>query len=247
MPLISSLLHLNRSHDHSKESPDALLPTVGGQTALDIAISLYKTGILKKFHVSLIGANIEAIQKAEDREKFKHSMDLVNIDTARGGFANSFINAMTIIEDIPFPVIIRPSFTLGGSGGSVAYNIEEFKDLVEKGLSSSPINEVLIEESLLGWKEYEMEVIRDSADNAIIICSIENIDPMGIHTGDSITVAPIQTLTDKEYQKMRNWSIKCLRQIGVDTGGSNVQFAVNQKNGRMIIIEMNLGLVDLLH
>ncbi len=222
-----------------KESPDALLPTVGGQTALDIAISLYKTGILKKFHVSLIGANIEAIQKAEDREKFKHSMDLVNIDTARGGFANSFINAMTIIEDIPFPVIIRPSFTLGGSGGSVAYNIEEFKDLVEKGLSSSPINEVLIEESLLGWKEYEMEVIRDSADNAIIICSIENIDPMGIHTGDSITVAPIQTLTDKEYQKMRNWSIKCLRQIGVDTGGSNVQFAVNPKNGRMIIIEMN--------
>ena len=222
-----------------KESPDALLPTVGGQTALDIAISLYKTGILKKFQVSLIGANIEAIQKAEDREKFKHSMDLVNIDTARGGFANSFINAMTIIEDIPFPVIIRPSFTLGGSGGSVAYNIEEFKDLVEKGLSSSPINEVLIEESLLGWKEYEMEVIRDSADNAIIICSIENIDPMGIHTGDSITVAPIQTLTDKEYQKMRNWSIQCLRQIGVDTGGSNVQFAVNPKNGRMIIIEMN--------
>jgi len=222
-----------------KESPDALLPTVGGQTALDITIDLYKSGILEKFNVKLIGANIEAIEKAEDREKFKKAMDSINIDTARGGFANSTQSAIKIIEDIPFPVIIRPSFTLGGTGGSVAYNIEEFNDLVEKGLSSSPINEVLIEESLLGWKEYEMEVIRDSIDNTIIICSIENIDPMGIHTGDSITVAPIQTLTDKEYQKMRNWSIQCLRKIGVDTGGSNVQFAVNPTNGRMIIIEMN--------
>ena len=222
-----------------KESPDALLPTVGGQTALDTAISLYKSDILEKFNVKLIGANIEAIVKAEDREKFKKSMDAISIDTAKGGFANSIEKALDIIEDIPFPVIIRPSFTLGGTGGSVAYNIEEFKDLVEKGLSSSPINEVLIEESLLGWKEFEMEVVRDTADNTIIICSIENIDPMGIHTGDSITVAPIQTLSDKEYQKMRNWSILCLRQIGVDTGGSNVQFAVNPTNGRMIIIEMN--------
>ena len=222
-----------------KESPDALLPTVGGQTALDTAISLYKSDILEKFNVKLIGANIEAIVKAEDREKFKKSMDAISIDTAKGGFANSIEKALDIIEDIPFPVIIRPSFTLGGTGGSVAYNIEEFKDLVEKGLSSSPINEVLIEESLLGWKEFEMEVVRDTVDNTIIICSIENIDPMGIHTGDSITVAPIQTLSDKEYQKMRNWSILCLRQIGVDTGGSNVQFAVNPTNGRMIIIEMN--------
>ena len=222
-----------------KESPDALLPTVGGQTALDTTITLYKSGILEKFNVRLIGANIEAIEKAEDREKFKKSMDSIGIDTAKGGFANSIEKALNIIEDIPFPVIIRPSFTLGGTGGSVAYNIEEFNDLIEKGLSSSPINEVLVEESLLGWKEYEMEVVRDSADNTIIICSIENIDPMGIHTGDSITVAPIQTLSDKEYQKMRNWSILCLRQIGVDTGGSNVQFAVNPINGRMIIIEMN--------
>ena len=222
-----------------KEKPDALLPTVGGQTALDVAVSLYQSGILNKYNVELIGANVQAINKAENRELFKKEMDKVGIDTARGGFANTANEANKIIEDIPFPIIIRPSFTLGGTGGSIAYNIEEFNSLVEQGLSASPISEILIEESLLGWKEFEMEVVRDCSDNAIIVCSIENVDPMGIHTGDSITVAPSQTLTDKEYQKMRNWSIKCLRVIGVDTGGSNVQFAVNPNNGRMIIIEMN--------
>ena len=222
-----------------KERPDVLLPTVGGQTALDTAIALHKNGILKKFNVELIGANVEAIKEAEDREKFKVAMEAIGIETARGGFATSLESADKIIQDIPFPVIIRPSFTMGGTGGSVAYNAEEFHQLVGAGLSASPISEVLIEESLLGWKEYEVEVVRDSADNAIIICSIENIDPMGVHTGDSITVAPAQTLTDKEYQQMRNWSIQCLRKIGVDTGGSNVQFTVNPKTGRTIIIEMN--------
>ncbi|SVB80783.1 uncharacterized protein METZ01_LOCUS233637, partial [marine metagenome] len=222
-----------------KEKPDALLPTVGGQTALDTAMALYENGILQKHNIELIGANVKAIQRAENREEFKKAMDGIGIETARGGFANTLEEADKIIEDIPFPVIIRPSFTMGGTGGSVAYNIEEFHDLVDKGLSASPISEILIEESLLGWKEFEMEVVRDGADNAIIICSIENIDPMGVHTGDSITVAPAQTLSDKEYQKMRNWSIECLRTIGVDTGGSNVQFAVNPNNGRMIIIEMN--------
>ena len=221
------------------EQPDALLPTVGGQTALDAAMALYENGVLKKYNVELIGANVEAIRKAENREEFKIAMDKVGIETARGGFANTLEEADKTIEDIPFPVIIRPSFTMGGTGGSVAYNIEEFHDLVEQGLFASPISKVLIEESLLGWKEFEMEVVRDGADNAIIICSIENLDPMGVHTGDSITVAPAQTLTDKEYQKMRNWSIQCLRTIGVDTGGSNVQFAVNPVDGRMIIIEMN--------
>jgi len=222
-----------------KERPDALLPTVGGQTALDTAMALHENGVLEKYNVELIGANVDAIQEAEDREKFKVAMDEIGIETARGGFASSLESADKVIQDIPFPVIIRPSFTMGGTGGSVAYNGEEFHQLVETGLSASPISEVLIEESLLGWKEYEMEVVRDCADNAIIICSIENIDPMGVHTGDSITVAPAQTLTDKEYQKMRNWSIQCLRKIGVDTGGSNVQFAVNPETGRTIIIEMN--------
>ena len=222
-----------------KERPDALLPTVGGQTALDIAIKIEKAGILKKYNVELIGANVDAIEKAEDREKFKTLMDNIGIETAQGGFVNSLDDAQKMIDVIPFPMIIRPSFTMGGTGGSVAYNIEEFQELVEKGLSASPINEVLIEESLLGWKEFEMEVVRDRNDNAIIVCSIENIDPMGVHTGDSITVAPSQTLSDKEYQIMRNWSIECLRTIGVDTGGSNVQFAVHPESGRMIIIEMN--------
>ena len=222
-----------------KERPDALLPTVGGQTALDTAMALHENGVLEKYNVELIGANVDAIQEAEDREKFKVAMEAIGIETARGGFAKSLVSADKVIQDIPFPVIIRPSFTMGGTGGSVAYNGEEYHQLVEIGLSASPIGEVLIEESLLGWKEYEMEVIRDSADNAIIICSIENIDPMGVHTGDSITVAPAQTLTDKEYQKMRNWSIQCLRKIGVDTGGSNVQFTVNPETGRTIIIEMN--------
>ena len=221
------------------EKPDAILPTVGGQTALDIAMQLYENDILKKYNVELIGANYIAIQKAENREKFKFYMDKAGIPTAKGGFVNTIDDAINLIDSIGFPIIIRPSFTLGGTGGSAAYNIEEFTELIENGLRASPIHEVLIEESLLGWKEYEMEVIRDKNDNAIIICSIENVDPMGVHTGDSITVAPSQTLSDKEYQKMRNWSIKCLRTIGVDTGGSNVQFAVNPDNGRMLIIEMN--------
>ena len=222
-----------------KESPDAILPTVGGQTALDIVISLEQEGILKKYDVELIGANIDSIQKAENREEFKNAMDKVGINTAKGGFAKTKAQALNIIKSMQFPIIIRPSFTLGGTGGSVAYNIEEFNKLIEMGLNASPICEVLVEESLIGWKEYEMEVVRDSNDNAVIVCSIENLDPMGIHTGDSITVAPAQTLTNKEYQKMRDWSILCLRTIGVDTGGSNVQFAINPDNGRMIIIEMN--------
>jgi len=222
-----------------KERPDVILPTVGGQTALDLAIKLDEQGVLKKFGVELIGADVDAINKAEDREKFKSIMDSVGIDTAKGGFAQSVTSALNIVESTGFPAIIRPSFTMGGTGGATAYNLEEFRDLVEKGISASPIGEVLIEESLLGWKEFEMEVVRDKKDNAIIVCSIENIDPMGVHTGDSITVAPALTLTDKEYQKMRNWSIQCLRVIGVETGGSNVQFAVDPITGRMIVIEMN--------
>ena len=222
-----------------KEKPDAILPTVGGQTGLNIAIELHKKGVLDSYDVKLIGAQVAAIEKAEDREKFKKEMDRVGINTAQGGFIHSLGQANLLLETIEFPIIIRPSFTLGGTGGSVAYNYEEFQDLVEKGLQASPITEVLIEESLLGWKEFELEVIRDKADNAIIICSIENIDPMGVHTGDSVTVAPAMTLSDKELQIMRNWSLLCLRTIGVETGGSNVQFAVNPDNGKCIIIEMN--------
>ncbi|MAM48679.1 MAG: carbamoyl phosphate synthase large subunit, partial [Gammaproteobacteria bacterium] len=222
-----------------KEKPDAILPTVGGQTALNIAMDLHKLGILEKCGSKLIGAQVDAIEKAEDRERFKEAMDTVGIDTAQGGFSHSWQEAETLLDTIQFPIIIRPSFTLGGTGSSVAYNYEEFQGLVENGLNASPITEVLIEESLLGWKEFELEVIRDKADNVIIVCSIENIDPMGVHTGDSVTVAPAMTLTDKEFQRMRNWAIKCLRTIGVETGGSNVQFAVNPENGRMIIIEMN--------
>ena len=223
----------------SKENPDAILPTVGGQTALNLAIELSDKGILKKYNVELIGAQIDAIQKAEDREKFKEAMDQVSIETAQGNFIYNWDQAKRLINNISFPVIIRPSFTLGGTGGSVAYNFDEFQNFVEKGLAASPISEVLIEESLIGWKEFELEVIRDKNDNVIIICSIENVDPMGVHTGDSITVAPAMTLSDKEFQKMRNWAIQCLRTIGVETGGSNVQFAVNPDDGRMIIIEMN--------
>ena len=222
-----------------KEKPDAILPTVGGQTALNIVMDLHKLGILEKYGSELIGAQVDAIEKAEDRERFKEAMDTVGIDTAQGGFSHSWQEAETLLDTIQFPIIIRPSFTLGGTGSSVAYNYEEFQGLVENGLNASPITEVLIEESLLGWKEFELEVIRDKADNVIIVCSIENIDPMGVHTGDSVTVAPAMTLTDKEFQRMRNWAIKCLRTIGVETGGSNVQFAVNPENGRMIIIEMN--------
>mgnify|MGYP006234245951 FL=1 len=221
------------------EKPNAILPTVGGQTGLNLAMELHKQGILDSNNVELIGAQVAAIEKAEDRERFKESMDSVGIQTAKGGFVKSWKEAESMLDPIQFPIIIRPSFTLGGTGGSVAYNFEEFQSLVEKGLQASPITEVLIEESLLGWKEFELEVVRDKADNVVIICSIENIDPMGVHTGDSITVAPSMTLSDKEMQKMRDWSILCLRTIGVETGGSNVQFAVNPSNGRCIIIEMN--------
>ncbi|MBT6413160.1 MAG: carbamoyl-phosphate synthase large subunit, partial [Candidatus Marinimicrobia bacterium] len=222
-----------------KEKPDAILPTVGGQTALNLTMALHKLGILEKYNVQLIGAQVDAIDKAEDRERFKEAMDAIGIDTAQGGFVHSWKEAESQLHFMNFPIIIRPSFTMGGTGGSVAYNFDEFQELIENGLNASPITEVLMEESLLGWKEFELEVIRDTADNAIIICSIENIDPMGVHTGDSVTVAPAMTLTDKEYQKMRNWAILCLRTIGVETGGSNVQFAVNPKDGRMIVIEMN--------
>ncbi|MFL2998799.1 MAG: carbamoyl-phosphate synthase large subunit [Candidatus Neomarinimicrobiota bacterium] len=222
-----------------KEKPDAILPTVGGQTALNLAIELYNKKVLQDYNVTLIGAQVDAIEKAEDRERFKNEMDSIGIDTANGGFVHSMQEANKLLKSMSFPIIIRPSFTMGGTGGSVAYNYDEFEDLIDKGLNASPTNEVLMEESLLGWKEYELEVIRDTNDNVIIVCSIENLDPMGIHTGDSITIAPSMTLSDKEFQKMRNWSIRCLRKIGVETGGSNVQFAVNPKNGRCIIIEMN--------
>ena len=222
-----------------KERPDAILPTVGGQTALNLTMDLHKLGILEKYNVQLIGAQVDAIDKAEDRERFKEAMDDIGIETAQGGFVHSWQEAESQLQDLQLPIIIRPSFTMGGTGGSIAYNFDEFQELIENGLNASPITEVLMEESLLGWKEFELEVVRDTADNVIIICSIENIDPMGIHTGDSVTVAPAMTLSDKEYQKMRNWAIQCLRTIGVETGGSNVQFAVNPKNGRMIVIEMN--------
>ncbi|MCL6740221.1 carbamoyl-phosphate synthase large subunit [Sphingomonas sp. RB56-2] len=222
-----------------KERPDALLPTMGGQTALNTALTLNRTGVLQKYGVKLIGAQAEAIDKAEDREKFKVAMDKIGLESARSGIAHNLDDALKLLEVTGLPSIIRPSFTLGGTGGGVAYNREEFVEIVKSGLDASPTNEVLIEESLLGWKEYEMEVVRDRADNAIIICSIENVDPMGVHTGDSITVAPALTLTDKEYQRMRSASIAVLREIGVETGGSNVQFAINPKNGRMIVIEMN--------
>ncbi len=222
-----------------KERPDAMLPTMGGQTALNCALSLNKHGILEKFNVRLIGAQPQAIDKAEDREQFKKAMDRIGLDMARGGFAHSIQEARILAEDIGYPLIIRPSFTLGGSGGGIAYNPEELEQISASGLEASPTDEILVEESMIGWKEFEMEVMRDVNDNCVIICSIENIDPMGVHTGDSITVAPAQTLTDKEYQRMRDASIACLREIGVETGGSNVQFAVSPKDGRLIIIEMN--------
>ena len=222
-----------------KEKPDALLPTMGGQTALNTALTLASKGVLEQFGVELIGAKKEAIDKAEDRELFDKTMKSIGLETPRSGIAHNMEDALEVLEDIGFPCIIRPSFTLGGSGGGIAYNIKEFKTICEKGLDLSPTNELLIDESLIGWKEFELEVVRDSADNCIIICSIENLDPMGVHTGDSITVAPAQTLTDKEYQILRDQSFKILREIGVDTGGSNVQFAVNPDDGRVVVIEMN--------
>ncbi|KPK11359.1 MAG: carbamoyl phosphate synthase large subunit [Acidithiobacillales bacterium SG8_45] len=222
-----------------KERPDALLPTMGGQTGLNCALDLEREGVLKEFGVEMIGATKEAIDKAEDREKFKAAMEGIGLECARGAIAHSIEEAQQVQAMVGFPAIIRPSFTLGGSGGGVAYNKEEFLEICKRGLDASPTCELLIEESILGWKEYEMEVVRDHKDNCIIVCSIENFDPMGVHTGDSITVAPAQTLTDKEYQLMRDASIAVLREIGVDTGGSNVQFAVNPEDGRMVIIEMN--------
>ncbi|MGS1009875.1 carbamoyl-phosphate synthase large subunit [Achromobacter anxifer] len=229
-----------------REKPDALLPTMGGQTALNCALDLAHHGVLKKHNVELIGANEHAIEKAEDRQKFKQAMTDIGLESAKSGVAHSMDEAWEVQRRIAaevgtsgFPAVIRPSFTMGGSGGGIAYNAEEFETICRRGLEASPTSELLIEESLLGWKEFEMEVVRDKADNCIIVCSIENLDPMGVHTGDSITVAPAQTLTDKEYQIMRNASIAVLREIGVDTGGSNVQFAVNPRDGRMIVIEMN--------
>ncbi len=223
----------------AKEKPDAILPTMGGQTALNLAMDLSREGILEKYGVELIGAKPDVIDKAEDRQRFKEAMEKIGLESARSGIAYNMAEAMAVQQRVGFPAVIRPSFTLGGSGGGIAYNMQEFVEICERGLALSPTHELLIEESLLGWKEYEMEVVRDKADNCIIICSIENLDPMGIHTGDSITVAPAQTLTDREYQIMRDASIAVLREIGVDTGGSNVQFAVNPNNGRLIVIEMN--------
>ena len=222
-----------------KERPDAILPTMGGQTALNCALDLHRNGVLEKYKCELIGASPEAIDKAEDRSKFKDAMTKIGLGSARSGIAHSMDDAWAVQKELGFPTIIRPSFTMGGSGGGIAYNEEEFEAICKRGLELSPTTELLIEESLIGWKEYEMEVVRDKADNCIIVCSIENLDPMGVHTGDSITVAPAQTLTDKEYQIMRNASLAVLREIGVDTGGSNVQFSVNPADGRMIVIEMN--------
>ena len=244
-PLLADATYIEPIHWESvekiieKEKPDAILPTMGGQTALNTALSLDKKGILKKHGVILIGANREAIDKAEDRQLFDETMQGIDIETPNSGIAHSMEDALQVQEEIGFPCIIRPSFTMGGTGGGIAYNIDEFKNICEKGLELSPTSELLIDESLIGWKEFEMEVVRDCEDNCIIVCSIENLDPMGVHTGDSITIAPAQTLTDKEYQLMRNASFKILREIGVDTGGSNVQFAINPEDGKMVVIEMN--------
>ena len=244
-PLLADATYIEPIHWESvekiieKEKPDAILPTMGGQTALNTALTLDKKGVLKKHNVILIGANRTAIDKAEDRQLFDETMQAIGLDTPASGIAHSMEDALRVQKEIGFPCIIRPSFTMGGTGGGIAYNISEFKTICEKGLELSPTNELLIDESLIGWKEYEMEVVRDCKDNCIIVCSIENLDPMGIHTGDSITIAPAQTLTDKEFQIMRNASFKILREIGVDTGGSNVQFAVNPDNGKMVVIEMN--------
>jgi carbamoyl-phosphate synthase large subunit len=222
-----------------RERPDALLPTLGGQTALNTVVELAEAGILKKFKVELIGADIKAIKKAEDRSLFKDAMQKIGLDLPRSDKAYTLDESIRVAKSIGFPVIIRPSFTLGGTGGSVAYNLEEFRELARRGLEASMIREILIEESVIGWKEFELEVMRDSKDNCVIVCSIENFDPMGVHTGDSITVAPAQTLTDREYQKMRDAAIACIREIGVATGGSNIQFAVHPQTGRMVVIEMN--------
>ncbi len=223
----------------AREKPDALLPTMGGQTALNLALSLADAGVLNRYGVRLLGANRKAIRLAEDREQFHHAMNDIGLNVPIGGFAKSLEEAKTVIELTGLPVIIRPSFTLGGVGGSIVYNLQEFEERVSWGLSSSPVGEIQIEEALIGWKEFELEVMRDHADQCVVVCSIENIDPLGVHTGDSITVAPQQTLTDKEYQRMRDAAFAVIRKIGVETGGSNIQFAVHPDNGKMVVIEMN--------
>src|SRR5688572_7094548 len=223
----------------AKEKPDALLPTMGGQTALNCALDLADNGVLEKYNVELIGASRDAIRMAEDRELFRVAMAEIGLECPKAEVARNFEQAVEIQAKVGYPTIIRPSFTLGGTGGGIAYNKEEFEDIAKRGLELSPVHEILVEESVLGWKEFEMEVVRDKADNCIIVCSIENFDAMGVHTGDSITVAPAQTLTDKEYQRLRDASIAVLRKIGVDTGGSNVQFGINAKDGRVVVIEMN--------
>ncbi|RPJ82864.1 MAG: carbamoyl-phosphate synthase large subunit, partial [Deltaproteobacteria bacterium] len=222
-----------------KERPDALLPTLGGQTGLNTAVEVARMGVLEKYNVEMIGASIESINKAEDRDLFRKAMNKINLRIPESGIATTMEEVREIAEKIGFPIIVRPSFTLGGTGGGVAYNKEDLEVMAKAGLDASLITQIMLEESVLGWKEYELEVMRDHKDNVVIVCSIENMDPMGIHTGDSITVAPIQTLTDREYQTMRDASIAIIREIGVDTGGSNVQFAVNPKNGEMIVVEMN--------
>ena len=222
-----------------RERPDALLPTLGGQTGLNVAMDLHNAGVLDRFGVEMIGAKPEAIEKAENREKFQTAMRSIGLDLPKGGFAYTLEEAMEVVGDIGYPAIIRPSYTLGGTGAGTAYNAEEFEVAAANGLDLSPTTEILVEESIIGWKEYELEVMRDLADNVVIICSIENLDPMGVHTGDSITVAPAQTLTDKEYQVMRDASLRCIREIGVETGGSNIQFAVDPATGLQVVIEMN--------
>ncbi len=222
-----------------RERPDVLLPTLGGQTALNLTVQLAESGILEKYGVEVIGANYEAIRKAEDRALFKETVEKTGLKVPASGVAYNLDDALGIAGRLGFPLIIRPGFTLGGTGGSIAYNIQEFKELADAGLKLSPVSEILVEQSVLGWKEYELEVMRDRKGNAVVICSIENFDPMGVHTGDSITVAPVQTLTDREYQTMRSAAIRIMEEIGVETGGSNIQFAVNPADGEMVVIEMN--------
>ena len=222
-----------------RERPDAVLPTVGGQTALNLAVALSENGTLEKYGVELIGASVDAIMLAEDRLKFRDAMREIGADVPESRYVSNMEEAIDAVDALGFPIIIRPSFTLGGVGGGIAYNIEEFRELASRGIDLSPVHQVLLEESVIGWKEFELEVMRDCADNFVVICSIENVDPMGVHTGDSITVAPALTLTDKEYQRMRDLGRRIIRRVGVETGGSNIQFAINPENGRIIVIEMN--------
>ena len=222
-----------------KERPDAVLPTVGGQTALNLAVALAERGVLAKYNVTLIGASVESIKVAEDRLLFRDAMREIGVEVPQSGVAKTLEEALALVQEVAFPAIIRPSFTMGGVGGGIAYNIEEFRELAGRGLDLSPVHEILVEESVIGWKEFELEVMRDVADNFVVICSIENVDPMGVHTGDSVTVAPALTLTDKEYQRLRDMARRIIRRVGVETGGSNIQFAVNPEDGRVVAIEMN--------